>query len=67
MEKKGAEEKLLKCLPNVNADIGFESLFKVDINRGKKLDTGNKSEFGIKTRQCKCSLEDKCETHAASL
>ncbi len=36
MEQQGADEKLLKCLPNVNTDIGFESLLKVDVNRWSK-------------------------------
>ncbi len=36
MEQKGAGEKLLKCLPNVNADIEFESLLKVNVSRQSK-------------------------------
>ncbi len=36
MEQQGADEQLLKYLPNVNADIGFESLLKVDVSKLSK-------------------------------
>ncbi len=35
MERQGADEKLLKCSENVNADIVFETL-KVDVSSGSK-------------------------------
>ncbi len=54
MEQQGADEKLLECSSNVNADIGFESLLKADVSRRlEKLDMGDKLELGMKTRQCK--------------
>ncbi len=44
-EQQGADEKLLKCSPNVNADVVFKSLFKVDVSsRSKKSDIGYKLE-----------------------
>ncbi len=32
MEQQGTDEKLLKGSPNVNADIGSESLLKDDVS-----------------------------------
>ncbi len=51
MEQKGADEKPLKCLPNVNANIGSESLLKAGVRRQSKI-----FYIGNKTRQCKHSL-----------
>ncbi len=57
MMEQGADEKLLKCSPNVNAVIRIESLFEVDVRSGsRKLDKGNKSESCINTRRCNWSL-----------
>ncbi len=57
-KKELLDEELLKCSPNINADIRFEPLLKVVVSSwSKELDTVNKSELGIKTYSVNLALD----------